>query len=123
MTASQSEGANPNYEITFVDGKFIITKRELTVEWDATAEFTYDGEEHCPMADLGNVMGDDDVSAYVDGAAVKAGAYTAEITELMGADKGNYKLPATGLTCKFSIKKAPKGAPVSRVWPRPSVPS
>ena len=112
VTASQSEGANPNYEITFVDGKFIITKRELTVEWDATAEFTYDGEEHCPMADLGNVMGDDDVSAYVDGAAVKAGAYTAEITELMGADKGNYKLPATGLTCKFSIKKAPKGAPV-----------
>lgn len=112
VTASQSEGANPNYEIMFVDGKFIITKRELTVEWDATAEFTYDGEEHCPMADLGNVMGDDDVSAYVDGAAVKAGAYTAEITELMGADKGNYKLPATGLTCKFSIKKAPKGAPV-----------
>ncbi len=112
VTASQSEGANPNYEITFVDGKFTIDKRELTVEWDATAEFTYDGEKHCPEAELGNVMGDDDVSAYVDGAAVKAGAYTATITELTGADQGNYKLPATGLTCKFSIKKAPKGAPV-----------
>lgn len=112
VTASQSEGANPNYEITFADGKFTIDKRELTVEWDATTEFTYDGEKHCPQATLGNVMGDDDVSAYVDGAAVKAGAYTAEITELTGADKVNYKLPATGLTCKFSIKKAPKGAPV-----------
>lgn len=112
VTASQSEGANPNYEIVFKDGKFTIDKRELTVEWDATTEFTYDGEKHCPTATLGNVMGDDEVSAYVDGAAAKAGAYTAEITELTGADKGNYKLPATGLTCEFSIKKAPKGAPV-----------
>ena len=112
VTASQSEGANPNYDITFVDGKFIINKRELTVTWDATTEFTYDGEKHCPEAELGNVIGDDDVSAYVDGAAVKAGAYTAKIIELTGADKGNYKLPATGLTREFSIKKAPKGAPV-----------
>ncbi len=112
VTASQSEGANSNYEITFKDGKFTIDRRELTVKWDATTEFTYDGEKHCPEAELGNVMGDDDVSAYVDGAAVKAGAYTAEITELTGDDAGNYKLPATGLTCKFSIKKAPKGAPV-----------
>lgn len=112
VTATQLEGANPNYEITFVDGKFTIDKRELTVEWDATTEFTYDGEKHCPEAELGNVIGDDDVSAYVDGAAVKAGAYTAEITELTGADKGNYRLPATSLTCEFSIKKAPKGAPV-----------
>ena len=112
LTATQSEGANPNYEITFVDGKFTIGKRELTVKWDATTEFIYDGEEHCPQADLGNVVGDDKLGAYVDGAAVKAGAYTAKITELTGADKGNYKLPTTGLTCEFSIKKAPKGAPV-----------
>ena len=112
VMAAQTEGANPNYEITFVGGKFTIDKRELTVEWDATTEFTYDGKKHCPGADLDNVIDDDDVSAYVDGAAVKAGTYTAEITELTGADKGNYKLPSTGLTCKFSIKKAPKGAPV-----------
>lgn len=112
VTASQSEGANPNYEITFKSGKFTINKRELTVTWDATTEFTYDGEEHCPQAELGNVVGGDKLGAYVDGAAVKAGTYTAEITELTGADKGNYKLPATGLTCEFSIKKALKGAPV-----------
>ena len=112
VTASQTEGANSNYEITFKDGKFTIGKRELTVKWDATTEFIYDGEEHCPQADLGNVVGDDKLGAYVDGGAVKAGKHTATITELTGADKGNYKLPATGLTCEFSIKKAPKGAPV-----------
>lgn len=110
-TATQPEGANPNYKITFKPGAFTIDKRELTVEWDATTEFTYDGEEHCPQAKLHNVVGDDDLSACVDGAKVKAGTYTAEITELTGDDAGNYKLPAEGLTCKFSIKKAPQGAP------------
>lgn len=111
VTATQPEGANPNYKITFKPGAFTIDKRELTVEWDATTEFTYDGEEHCPQAKLHNVIGDDDLSACVDGAKVKAGTYTAEITELTGDDAGNYKLPAEGLTCKFSIKKAPQGAP------------
>lgn len=111
VTATQPEGANPNYKITFKPGAFTIDKRELTVEWDTTTEFTYDGEEHCPQAKLHNVVGDDDLSACVDGAKVKAGTYTAEITELTGDDEGNYKLPAEGLTCKFSIKKAPQGAP------------
>lgn len=111
VTAVQSEGANPNYKITFKDGTFTIGKRELAVTWDTTTEFTYDGEEHCPQAKLHNVVGDDNISAYVEGANVKAGTYTAKITELTGDDAGNYKLPAEGLTCEFSIKKAPQGAP------------
>lgn len=111
VTAAQSEGANPNYKITFKDGAFTIGKRELAVTWDTTTEFIYDGEEHCPQAKLHNVVGDDNLSAYVDGAKVKAGTYMAKITELTGDDAGNYKLPAEGLTCEFSIKKAPQGAP------------
>lgn len=111
LRLTQPEGANSNYKITFKDGTFTISKRELTVTWDTTIEFTYDGEEHCPQAKLHNIVGDDDLSACVDGAKVKAGTYTAKITELTGDDAGNYKLPAEGLTCKFSIKKAPQGAP------------
>lgn len=111
VTVAQSEGANPDYKITFKDGTFTIGKRELAVTWDTTTEFTYDGEEHCPQAKLHNVVGDDNISAYVEGAKVKAGTYTAKITELTGDDAGNYKLPAEGLTCEFSIKKAPQGAP------------
>lgn len=111
VTAAQSEGANPNYKITFKDGTFTIGKRELAVTWDTTTEFTYDGEKRCPQAKLHNVIEGDGVSAYVDGAKVKAGTYTAKITELTGDDAGNYKLPAEGLTCEFSIKKAPQGAP------------
>ena len=108
---TQPEGANFNYKITFKDGTFTIGKRELAVTWDTTTEFTYDGEKHCPQAKLHNVIEGDDVSAYVDGAKVKAGTYTAKITELTGDDAGNYKLPAEGLTYEFSIKKAPQGAP------------
>lgn len=108
---TQPEGANSNYKITFKDGTFTIDKRELSVTWDTTTEFTYDGEKHCPQAKLHNVVGDDNLSAYVDGAKVKAGTYTAKITELTGDDAGNYKLPAEGLTREFSIKKAPQGAP------------
>lgn len=108
---TQPEGANSNYKITFKDGTFTIDKRELSVTWDTTTEFTYDGEEHCPQAKLHNAIEGDDVSAYVDGAKVKAGTYTAKITELTGDDAGNYKLPAEGLTCEFSVKKAPQGAP------------
>ena len=108
---TQPEGANSNYKITFKDGTFTIDKRELSVTWDTTTEFTYDGEEHCPQAKLHNAIEGDDVSAYVDGAKVKAGTYTAKITELTGDNAGNYKLPAEGLTCEFSIKKAPQGAP------------
>lgn len=111
LRLTQPEGANSNYKITFKDGTFTIGKRELSVTRDTTTEFTYDGEEHCPQAKLHNVIEGDDVSAYVDGAKVKAGTYTAKITELTGDDAGNYKLPAEGLTCEFSIKKAPQGAP------------
>lgn len=111
LRLTQPEGANSNYKITFKDGTFTIDKRELSVTWDTTTEFTYDGEKHCPQAKLHNVIEGDDVSAYVDGAKVKAGTYTAKITELTGDDAGNYKLPAEGLTCEFSIKKAPQGAP------------
>lgn len=111
LRLTQPEGANSNYKITFKDGTFTIGKRELSVTWDTTTEFTYDGEEHCPQAKLHNVIEGDDVSAYVDGAKVKAGTYTAKITELTGDDAGNYKLPAEGLTCEFSIKKAPQSAP------------
>lgn len=111
VTAAQSEGANLNYKITFKDGTFTIGKRELAVTWGTTTEFTYDGEKRCPQAKLHNVIEGDDVSAYVDGAKVKAGTYTAKIAELTGDDAGNYKLPAEGLTCEFSIKKAPQGAP------------
>lgn len=112
---TQAKGANPNYSITFVDGKFTIKQRLLTVKW-GTAEFTYDGKVHCPEATLGNVIGKDDLGATVEGSQTEAGAsYTASLTALTGKAAGNYALPTEGLTCDFSVKNAAQGAPVVQV--------
>lgn len=111
LKLTQPEGANPNYSITFVDGTFTINQRLLTVTW-GTTEFTYDGREHCPVATLGNVIGDDDLGAFVDGSQTEVGAYTATLAELTGKAAGNYTLPVEGLTCEFSIKNAAQDAPV-----------
>ena len=111
LQLTQPEGANPNYEITFVDGMFTINQRLLTVTW-GTTEFVYDGKEHCPVATLGNVIGKDDLGAFVDGSQTEVGTYTATLAELTGKAAGNYVLPADGLTCEFSIKNAAQDAPV-----------
>lgn len=109
---TQAKDANPNYNITFVDGVFTINQRVLTVKW-GTSEFVYDGKEHCPEATLGNVIGKDDLGATVEGSQVEAGdSYQANLTALTGKAAGNYALPTEGLTCDFSITNAAQGAPV-----------
>lgn len=112
LKLTQPEGANPNYSITFVDGTFTINQRLLTVTW-GTTEFTYDGREHCPVATLGNVIGNDDLGATVEGSQTEVGtSYKATLAELTGKAAGNYTLPVGGLTCEFSIKNAAQDAPV-----------
>lgn len=111
LKLTQTKGANSNYSITFVDGKFTINQRLLTVTWGTTV-FTYDGEEHCPEATLGNVISEDDLGATVEGSQVEAGdSYQATLTTLTGKAAGNYTLPNEGLTCEFSIKNAAQDAP------------
>lgn len=111
LRLTQPEGANPNYSITFVDGMFTINQRLLTVTW-GTTEFTYDGKEHCPVATLGNVIGNDDLGATVEGSQTEAGTfYTATLGAPTGKAAGNYALPTEGLTCEFSIKNAAQDAP------------
>ena len=108
---TQAKDANPNYNITFVDGVFTINQRLLTVTW-GTSEFVYDGKEHCPEATRGNVIGEDDLGATVEGSQTEAGtSYTATLGALTGKAAGNYALPTEGLTCEFSIKNAAQDAP------------
>ncbi len=110
LNATQAKDANSNYSITFVDGVLTINQRLLTVTW-GTSEFVYDGEEHCPEAMLGNVIGKDDLGATVEGSQTEVGTYTATLAALTGKAAGNYVLPAEGLTCEFSIKNAAQDAP------------
>lgn len=114
INVSQKKDANPNYDVSFAPGSFAITKRPLTVTWGTTA-FVYDGKEHAPVVELGNIIVGDDVEAVAEGAQIEANradeAYVATVTGLTGSDAGNYALPADGLTCDFVIENAPQGAP------------
>lgn len=111
LNVTQAKDANPNYDVACEAGVFTINRRPLTVTW-GTSEFVYDGEEHCPEAKLGNVIGKDELGATVEGSQTEAGAsYTATLTALTGKAAGNYVLPTEGLTCEFSIKNAAQDAP------------
>lgn len=111
LNVTQAKGANPNYDVACEAGVFTINQRPLTVTW-GTSEFVYDGQDHCPEATLGNVIPGDDLGATVEGSQAEAGtSYTATLAELTGKAARNYALPADGLTCEFSIKKAAQDAP------------
>lgn len=107
VTASQEEGANANYDITFETGEFTITRRTIDVEW-TVGQYVYNGQEQGPTAEITNLVNGDDVSLkLVDAAKVNAGTYTAKVTGLVGEDKvlANYRRPS-GIECTYAIAKA-----------------
>lgn len=107
VTASQEEGANANYDITFEAGEFTITRRTIEVTWNV-GQYVYNGQEQGPTAEITNLVNGDDVSLKVTNAAkVDAGTYTAKVTGLVGEDKvlSNYRKPS-GIECTYAIAKA-----------------
>ena len=107
VTASQEEGANANYDITFEAGEFTITRRTIEVTWNV-GQYVYNGQEQGPTAEITNLVNGDDVSLKVtDAAKVDAGTYTAKVTGLVGEDKvlSNYRKPS-GIECTYAIAKA-----------------
>ena len=97
---------NKNYNDTSVVDTFVVSPREVELNWDKT-EFTYNGEDQCPTVTLGNVVPKDkeDVVAVIDGAATAAGTHTAIVTKLRGSAADNYKLPKKPITI-YTINKA-----------------
>ncbi len=93
---------NDNYDVTFTDGTYTITQREVTLTW-SNLSFIYDGEEKVPTATAGNLVFDDVVTVTVGGKQTSAGEHTATATAL---DNNNYCLP-TAVTKAFNIAKAP----------------
>ncbi|MBQ9361159.1 MAG: Ig-like domain-containing protein, partial [Lachnospiraceae bacterium] len=84
---------------------YTIAPKEVSISW-GTAEFTYDGTEHCPTATAGNLVGTDSCTVTVTGGQINANVdgtiYTATAT---GLSNSNYKLPSDK-TQTFTIAKA-----------------
>lgn len=107
VTASQKEGANANYNITFEVGEFTIKRRVVEVQW-TVGQYVYNGQKQGPTAEITNLVNNDDVSLkVVDAEKVNAGSYTAKVSKLVGEDKvlANYSKPS-GIECKYAIAKA-----------------
>ena len=80
-----------------------ITQRVATLTW-GTAAFTYNATAQAPTATVSNAAEGDNVTVTVTGAQTNVGEnYTATAIALSDA---NYKLPAEGLTCTFTISSA-----------------
>lgn len=94
-----------NYEIVFVKGSQVVSRRPVTLAWGETTSWTFDNTAHLPTADVNNVVNNDDVTASVTEAQTHVGNYTASAV-LAGAKIGNYELTGT-TTQAFGITPRP----------------
>ena len=103
ITVSQVDGANKNYDITFVDGIFTINAKTLNATVVVNgAPFTYNGSKHEPeiaVKDGNTVI---PANEYEVGYANNINAGTATVT-ITDKDGGNYVVNGTAT---FIINKA-----------------
>lgn len=85
-------------EWTSIELKMQVTQRTAELTWYDTS-FTYDKQQHCPVASVSNSIDGEVLVVTVDGGQTAAGTYTATATAL---DDDNYKLPENP-TQEFTI--------------------
>lgn len=108
---SQTEGSNPNYNITLEDGMLTIVQKEIGISW-GNKNLMYNGAEQKPAANPTGIAYGDDITLTVNGGKTNVSdtAYTATVSGIVGTKSGNYKLPEN-ITTEFFIIKAYAGAP------------
>lgn len=81
------------YKSTVRKATVEITPRNVSVSWPSETRFAYDGLVHSVIPTLVNAVVGDDVGPEFIGASERApGSYTASVTGLTGADRGNYTI-------------------------------
>lgn len=104
FSLSGADAKNYNLQEQPATIKNNITEREVTITWNETYEFDYDGEKHIRAAEIGNVVIGDKCSLEIEEKKTDVGDYTATVTALSGDDASNYKLP-DNTTADFKILK------------------
>lgn len=117
ITLSQTEGANPNYDITLEGATFTINKKTIGIKWENTT-LSYDGSEKLPIAKATGTVYDDKLTLTVSGAQTEISQngqnYTAEVTGIIGEKAANYQLPEF-CTTEFIIQKGVQAKPTGLV--------
>ena len=93
-----------NYESVSSEYNFSINQKTVNLVWGDT-QFVYNGKDQIPTVFVTGLVGEDDITAEVIGAATAAGVHTATVVGLTGEGASNYKLPAT-VKNEFNILKA-----------------
>ena len=94
-----SDGTEGNKTISWS-----IAKLETAVSWEDTDEFTYNGGEQYPKAEITYAIAGDTVKIdKYSGYGSKPGTYTVKIESL---NNPNYTLPSTGITKEYKIVKS-----------------
>ena len=109
VTVNLKEGGN--YTFAYNEKKATVTAtgtispRPVVLEWNYTAPFTYDGNEHSVTAEVANKVDGDALNlTYAGNTEKNVGNYTATVT---GLSNDNYTLTeATGVTQAWSIGEA-----------------
>ena len=90
---------NPNYSISFVESQLEITPKPLTITWNYSQPFMYDGTKKSVAATVNGALNQDSVEVtYAPDsvhAATNAGNYTAKV---QGVNNGNYVLSSDAQT-------------------------
>ncbi|MDO5135040.1 MAG: fibronectin type III domain-containing protein, partial [Eubacteriales bacterium] len=84
--------------------KYTIEPKEVTLKWSGTEDRIYNGQKSQVEAALEGLVGDDicTVASVTGSDEIHAGAHTARVESLEGADSGNYRLPEDP-TCTYNI--------------------
>lgn len=95
-----------NYNINTGSVKLTVNPKPVTLTWDYTTPFTYDGTAKTVAATVSNKIGEDTFTlAYSDNSKTNAGSYTAAVTAL---GNNNYTLiGGTNVSKEWGIQKAP----------------
>ena len=108
--------AKAGYEISYQPGNLVVSKKTISLNWGEDI-FTYDGSEHCILAEvnIADLYGDDSIqvtgyeynkSSKVQNTAVDAGDYTAHVISFSGNNWNNYVLSSQDASHSWTIKKA-----------------
>ncbi len=117
ITVSQTEGSNPNYDITFEGGTFTINQKEIGISWGATEFIPYTGELIVPQATATGLESGDvcilttSVVETTEGAGIIPGRWHVKVISL---SNDNYCLPKSGnlVEVEYGIVKGYVDAPI-----------
>ncbi len=107
LIATATEVDNPNYTVvngTNITVAYNIDRKLVTVDWDATTSFVYDGELHAPTATVtaGNLIGTDTCDVIVSGA--QTDAYDAWVATVAGLSNSNYRVDPTAANSSITFE-------------------